>query len=164
MDHAFPSHRTYVEDAKRGRQLTMDVLAIAAADDHDRRCIIERRDPDIDATPVRDAVTRNASRLGLCMDDLSSLLPTESRADLTALRAPWISYVASGAPLPSSPLTRAMTHASDAFSRSTTEHEAYEDDDGSSSASDYSDSETQTSSDDGSGHEEDDEEESETSP
>ena len=58
MDHAFPSHRTYVEDAKRGRQLTMDVLAIAAADDHERRCIIERRDPDIDATPVRDAVTR----------------------------------------------------------------------------------------------------------
>ena len=161
MNHPFQSHRDTLNNATRGKQLIADLIAIAGADASDRMCIVERRDPHIKSPQVASAVARNASRLGVMVDDLRELLSTPVPASVGSA---WLSFVSSGTEMDVTVLTRDVQTSNDALQTTIDKSLVYEMDDASSSASDYSDSDTSSTNEDCGGEDDEDDEDDDASP
>lgn len=162
MNHPFLSHRKDVTSARRGIQLATDVAVIANACNGDLACISERRDPHVTDPDVLMAVIRNASRLGLAIDDLGEIctsLSIENSKGLIALRESWINCISRGIPMDVFAVRKEESRLISELNGVLKVHEGFEHDEGSSSASDYSDSHTESTRDSEEEEESTDEEE-----
>lgn len=149
MEHSFFTHRKELTELRQALKIARDVRTIVGANAHDKTCIRERREPDIEDGVVFECVERHASRLGLLLDDLAS--NTSRGQDVRkAHAATWAHTVCSKATVLYSKSVDDMHAAlSSLIVALVADIEALEviegKDDSSSSYSDYSDTDTDSS-------------------